>query len=106
MVIKAATPTSLKAINGNIRRLSEAKQRLLMGLKLAVAAHENREALKQKMYDDGVPGSNEPFVTPLLLIEDEADFLIQLAQGIKNHSQVLRNYDVDLWPDILRLQGK
>lgn len=61
------------------------------------AAHRNLKALRQKMYDQGVPDSNEPFAMPILDIEDECDNMIRRANEIKDMCYQLRSQRPEEW---------
>jgi len=60
-------------------------------------AHKNRVVEQQRMSDEGVPGSQEPFNVPAFALEYQADALIDLANQIKESAKFLRNTPVDEW---------
>lgn len=56
-----------------------------------------RSVERQRMSDEGFPGSQEPFNAPLFDLEYTADELIDLVNEIKDLSKSLRNTDVEDW---------
>src|SRR5438045_2543693 len=97
VAIKANTPTIIKCINSNLKKVAETHVRLMTQLNEVIVAHEYIDEIRQKAWHDGVPKSNEDFNTPLINLEEEADFLIQVAQAIKDYSSSLRSIDPENW---------
>jgi hypothetical protein len=62
-----------------------------------VAARKNIPALRAQMFDEGFPGSNEPFNRAVLDLEGEADELIRRATLLKDLCLELRNKNPEDW---------
>jgi hypothetical protein len=97
LTVEVSTPTTVKQISGNIRRIAEGKQRLEAGLARVLDVIANRDALVEKMDQDGVPGSVEPFNTALLALMDEANFVVLMAEGLRSHARTLLGKDAKDW---------
>jgi len=97
LTLPVKTPTTLKAINCNVRKVADIHEMLVAKLKNLVAVQTNIESLRQKAYFEGVPGSYEAFNTPIFILEDELNFLIQVAEGTKTLLNDLKAVPVERW---------
>jgi hypothetical protein len=80
-------------IDGTRNHFANLKKRLAN----VQAAYRDLKALRQKMYDEGVPDSNEPFAVPIMELEDECDNMIRRANQIKDMCYDLRTRRPEEW---------
>ena len=97
MVGKTMTPRTLRDISLELQRIQQVRREITIQLRQAEFAHKHIDLLRQKMDNEGLPGSDEPFNTPLLELEHHADYLAKIASRIKDLSQFLRSNRVEDW---------
>ena len=90
-------PQALVSLSKQIQAFSMMAHPLAQLRRDIVRAHKNIPALRQKTWEDGIPGSNEPFVTPIIALEDGIEETIRFLQNMKADCAQLRNTDPENW---------
>jgi hypothetical protein len=95
--LSKSTPAVVQSLNTNIELIADIHRQLIRRLYAVAKTHQRTNAIRKQAYDDGYPGSNEVFNTAIFNLEDEAKYLIQVAQGIVDKCLHLRNTPPENW---------
>lgn len=90
-------PASLVGLSEQIQQIHASTSQLGSLRRNVVKAHKNIAGLRQQASDDGVPGSSEPFNTPVFALEDYIGLLVQRLEEMKLDCQSLRNRQPEDW---------
>jgi hypothetical protein len=90
-------PAKFKQMSNEIQDLRIIQRNMGITLRAIEKTHKDSAQIREQAYQDGVPGSNEPFNVAPFAMEVMADCLIRQAQRIKDLAASLRNTEVENW---------
>jgi hypothetical protein len=91
------TPASITAIEENVRTIESLRGNLMRTSQAVLSTFVHAERLRHEAWQEGVPGSNESFVTPVFALEAECDAMIALMNQIKAQAAQIRNEEIQNW---------
>jgi hypothetical protein len=91
------TPKTIVHLDTNINYLWTLQRQMKAHLKAINTAHKNIPALRKKADEDGVPGSNEAFNTPIIGLQEDCDHLITIAENIRAFAGQLLTHNPEEW---------
>ena len=91
------TPKTITHINENILFLSKLQKEMNEHLMAVANAYRNMPELRQKAYDEGMPGDTQEFYGPLFDLKAAAGSLVTLASHIKAFADVLLAKPPEEW---------
>jgi len=98
--LSVETPTTIKAINVNLKRIAESQERLLAALQRVVSVNSRIAAIRAASSEAGSPGDPTPFNSPLYELVEEADHLSQVCYGISMQAKALMGAEPENWKNV------
>lgn len=90
-------PQTIIIIRQNLDNLWELQRKMNADLMGVVHSYQNIPAIRQKAFDDGIPGSNEGFNWSIVELQETARTVIEVSECIKALAEVLLSQNPEDW---------